>query len=138
MEHDNREVREVLVMDEAREAELELRRPEIEWVRAARERIGRSLNEEEVERVVVGAGDGDDDLGEERDRVEENDDDDDREEEGLLPVEAAEPREGQRVGEGRAGDPVGATRRESRRCAVANSLVASAFWPSERSAMPRL
>jgi hypothetical protein len=138
MEYDDGEVRKILVMDEAREAELELGCPEVQRIGAPIQRVGRALDEEEVERVIVVARDGDDDLREERDRVEEDDDGDDGEEEELLTVEAAEARGDQRVGEGRAGEPVGATRRESRRCAVANSLVASAFWPSERSAMPRL
>jgi hypothetical protein len=137
MERDDEEVRKVLVVDEGREAELELGCPEVERIRAACDRVGRSLNEEEVERVVVVAWDGNDDLGEERDRIEDDDGEDDREEEVLLRIEAAEPREGQRVGEGRA-DPVGVTRRASSRCAVANSVAASAVWPSERNAKPRL
>src|SRR4029079_16590118 len=128
----------VLVVDEGREAELELRDPEVERVVAAGERVGGPLHVEELERVVVVARHANDDLGEEIDRVEEHDRKDDEPEDEMAAVESAEAREDQRVGEGRAGDPVGATRRASRRCAVANSVVASAFWPSERRAMPRL
>jgi hypothetical protein len=70
MERDHEEVPEVLVMHEGREAELELGCPEVQRVRAACERIRGALDEEEVERIVVVARDGNDDLGKERDRIE--------------------------------------------------------------------
>src|SRR5207247_3482008 len=68
---DHDEVRQVLVVEELREAQVQLRAPVVERVLAARQRLARPLDQEIVEGVVVETGDRDGQLGPERDRVED-------------------------------------------------------------------
>jgi len=65
-ESHDRQMREVLVVEELRKAELELGDPEIERVLTIRQRLGRLLDEENVFGVVVDVRDRDGDLGKER------------------------------------------------------------------------
>src|SRR5437667_7075520 len=53
MQRDDREVRQVLVVEELRKALVQLRYPEVDDVLPARERIARALDEEQVFGVVV-------------------------------------------------------------------------------------
>jgi hypothetical protein len=124
VQHDDRDVRQVLVVDERREAELELRGPEVERVLAVREGLRGALDEEPVEGVVVVAGDREVQLGEEGDQAEDDDRRDEGAEEQPFAIEGREPV--QRVGEGRTDELGGGTSRASRRWAVANSAFASA------------
>ncbi len=63
VERDDGDMREVLVVDEGREAEFHLRRPKIDRVRAARHSLIELSHVHVVVRVVVVARDADGDLG---------------------------------------------------------------------------
>src|SRR5437868_2531692 len=69
-ERDDDQMRQVLVVEELGEAELDLRHPEVERVLAGRPGVGRLLDKQNMFGVVVDIGDRDGYLGEERDRVE--------------------------------------------------------------------
>ena len=84
MQRDDGDVREVLVIEELREAELELGDPRVEGVLPVRERLARALDEQQVLRVVVHIGDRHGDLRQERDRVEGHRDGDEEHAEGAL------------------------------------------------------
>ena len=69
MERDDREMRQVLVVEELREALVHLRHPEVEDVLSTRERITRVLDIERMLRVVIDVRYRDRDLRKQTDRV---------------------------------------------------------------------
>ena len=73
-------MREVLVIEELREAELQLGDPEVERVLAIRQRVGRLLDEENVLGIVVHVRDLIRDLGKKCDRVHQHRQRDDQDE----------------------------------------------------------
>ena len=83
VEDDDGEVRELLVVEELRKAELELRDPHVERVLARRQRVAGPLDHEHVLGVVVDVREWVEDLGREGDGVHRDRDRDERRERDL-------------------------------------------------------
>ena len=85
VQEDHRQVRQVLVVEELREAELEFGDPMVEGVLAVRQGLAAALDEQVVGGIVVQAGDREGHLRPERDRVEDGRDQDEQQQDRLRP-----------------------------------------------------
>ena len=85
VQEDDREVRQVLVVEEPGKAEVQRGPPVVERVLTAGKRLAGPLDQQEVKRVVVQAGDRDQQLGEEGLRGEGARDDDQDQEDRRPP-----------------------------------------------------